>query len=46
VDMAKAEPYKLPNLLAVAAAGKMSTHGEPHALPVIPIELPDSSLID
>ena len=45
VDMAKAEPYKLPDLFAVAAAGATSTHEEPHALPVIPIEVPDSSLI-
>ena len=45
VDLAKAEPYKLPDLFAVAAAGATSTHDEPHALPVIPIELPDSSLI-
>lgn len=46
VDLSKAEPYKLPNLLAMAAAGATSTHEEPHALPVIPIELPDSSLIE
>jgi hypothetical protein len=46
VDLSKAEPYKLPNLLAMAAAGATSTHEEPHALPVIPMELPDSSLIE
>src|SRR5215510_1361062 len=32
VDLSKAEPYKLPNLLAVAAAGATTTHNEPHAL--------------
>jgi hypothetical protein len=46
VDLSKAEPYKLPNLLAVAAAGETTTHDMPHAMPIIPIELPDSSLID
>jgi len=46
VDMSKAEPYKLPDLFAVAAAGATTTHNEPHALPVIPILVPDSSLID
>jgi len=46
VDLAKAEPYKLPDLFAVAAAGTPSTHEEPHALPVIPIEVPDSSMIE
>jgi hypothetical protein len=45
VDLSKAEPYKLPDLRALAAAGATSTHDEPHALPVIPIEVPDSSLI-
>jgi len=45
VDLSKAEPYKLPDLFAVAAAGATSTHDEPHALPVIPILMPDSSLM-
>jgi hypothetical protein len=45
VDLSKAEPYKLPDLLAVAAAGATTTHNELHALPVIPIELPDSALV-
>ena len=45
VDLSKAEPYKLPDLFAVAAAGATSTHDEPHALPVIPILLPDSALL-
>ena len=46
VDLTKAEAYTLPDLLAVAAAGAATTHDEPHALPVIPMSLPDSSLID
>ncbi len=46
VDLARAEPYLLPNLFAVAAAGVGSTHDRPHALPVVPITLPDSSLVD
>jgi len=46
VDLSKAEPYKLPNLLALAAAGATSTHDEPHALPIIPMVVPDDSLID
>ena len=46
VDMTKAEPYTLPNLLALATAGATTTHDEPHALPVIPMVVPDSSLID
>jgi len=45
VDLSKAEAYKLPDLFAVAAAGATTTHDELHALPVIPIEVPDSSLI-
>jgi len=45
VDLSKAEPYKLPDLFAVAAAGATTTHNEPHALPVIPILMPDSSLM-
>ena len=35
-----------PDLFAVAAAGATTTHDELHALPVIPIEVPDSSLIE
>jgi hypothetical protein len=46
VDLSKAEAYKLPDLFSVAAAGATTTHDEPHALPVIPIEVPDSSLIE
>jgi hypothetical protein len=46
VDLSKAEPYALPNLLAIAASGAMTTHDELHALPVIPIVMPDSSLVD
>jgi hypothetical protein len=46
VDLSKAEPYKLPDLLAVAAAGVTTTHGEPHALPIIPLVVPDDSLIE
>ncbi|MCC6990696.1 MAG: peptidase [Acidobacteria bacterium] len=45
VDLARAEPYRLPDLFAVAAAGAGSTHDRPHALPIVPITLPDSSLI-
>ena len=46
VDLTKAETYKLPDLLALNAAGDVSTHNEPHALPVIPITLPDTSLVN
>ena len=46
VDLTKAEAYKLPNLLAVAAAGATTTHDEPHALPIIPLVVPDDSLIE
>jgi hypothetical protein len=45
VGFAKADAYKLPDLLAVAAAGEKTTHDHPHAIPVIPITLPNSSLI-
>jgi hypothetical protein len=45
VDLAKAEAYSLPDLFAIAAAGETTTHEEPHALPVIPIVVPDSSLV-
>ena len=45
VDLDKAEPYKLPDLLALNEAGDVTTHDQPHALPVIPITLPDSSLV-
>ena len=45
VDLTKAEPYTLPDLFAIAAAGAGSTHHRPHALPVVPITLPDSSLV-
>jgi len=46
VDLSKAEPYKLPNLLAAAAAGATTTHDEPHAIPIIPMVVPDDTLID
>jgi hypothetical protein len=46
VDLSKAEPYKLPDLFAVAAAGATTTHNEPHALPIIPMVVPDDSLIE
>jgi hypothetical protein len=47
VALAKAEPYTLPDLFAVAAAGEpITTHDQPHALPVIPIVVPDSALVD
>jgi len=45
VDLSKAEPYKLPDLLAIAAAGATTTHNEPHALPIIPMVVPDSALM-
>ena len=45
VDLTQAEAYVLPNLFAVAAAGVGSSHDSPHALPVVPIKLPDSSLL-
>lgn len=45
VDLRHAEPYALPDLFAVAASGVTSTHGEPHALPVIPMTVPDDSLV-
>ena len=45
VDLSNAEAYKLPDLFAVAAAGATSTHDEPHALPIIPMVVPDDSLI-
>ena len=45
VNLAAAEPYLLPDLFAIAAAGAGSTHHRPHALPVVPITLPDSSLV-
>ena len=46
VDLSKAEPYKLPNLLAAAAAGATTTHDEPHAIPIIPMVVPDDTLLD
>lgn len=47
VNLAKAEPYTLPDLFALAAAGApATTHAQPHALPVIPVTLPDSSLAE
>ena len=45
VDLSKDEPYKLPDLLAIAAAGATTTHNEPHALPIIPMVVPDSALM-
>jgi hypothetical protein len=47
VALAKGEPYTLPDLFAVAAAGEpITTHDLPHALPVIPMVVPDSALVD
>jgi Leishmanolysin len=46
VDLSKAEPYTLPNLLALAVAGATATPPQPHALPVIPMTVPETSLID
>ncbi len=45
VDLTQAEPYALPNLFALAAAGARATHDHPHALPVLPITLPEGSLV-
>jgi hypothetical protein len=47
VDMTKAEPYSLPNLLQLAEA---ATLGAPHdhgglVIPTVPMELPDDSLV-
>jgi Leishmanolysin len=48
VDLEAAEPYELPNLLALAEAGALAPHAAPIdvgvVLPVIPITLPGSSL--
>jgi hypothetical protein len=48
VDLNAAEPYELPNLLALAEAGSLVSHIAPidvgRVLPVIPIQLPDDSL--
>ena len=47
VDMAAAEPYRLPNLEALAEAGLLmaGTAIRPHALPILaPKVLPDTSL--
>jgi hypothetical protein len=47
VNLNAAEPYNLPNLMAMAEAGLMAAHEEDHAhaLPVIPMTLPDESLV-
>ena len=45
VDLSKAEAYTLPDLFAIAAAGTGTTHAHPHAMPVVPITLPDSALV-
>jgi hypothetical protein len=47
VDMTKAEPYSLPNLLQLAEAASL---GAPHdhgglVIPTVPMELPDDSLV-
>jgi hypothetical protein len=47
VDMTKAEPYSLPNLLQLAES---ATLGAPHdhgglVIPTVPMELPDDSLV-
>lgn len=49
VDMSKAEPFGLPNLLAIAEAGLLTSrvadmHTHAHTIPVIPMTLPKSSL--
>ena len=48
VNMNAAEPYTLPNLLLAAEKGLaphlQDGHDHPHALPIIPITLPDESL--
>jgi hypothetical protein len=47
VDLSKAEPYTLPDHLAIAAAGLMAAHAEHdrgHALPRLPTTLPDDAL--
>lgn len=46
VDLTKAEAYTLPDHFAIAAAGTGSTHGCPHALPVVPITLPPGAMVD
>ena len=48
VDLSKAEPYTLPDHLAVATAGLMAAHAEAdrgHTLPRLPTTLPDDSLV-
>jgi len=44
VNLEAAEPYTLPNLMALAEAGALIAQARPHALPVIPITMPDDSL--
>jgi hypothetical protein len=48
VDLSAAEPYTLPNLLQLAERGMLLAHAvgeEPaHAIPIIPMTLPDESL--
>jgi len=50
VDLDAAEPYQLPNLLAMAEAGELVTHAAPIdfgiVLPVIPFPVPQDSLVD
>ncbi|MDY3561783.1 hypothetical protein R5W23_003211 [Gemmata sp. JC673] len=45
VNLNAAEPYTLPNLLALAEEGVMAAEeGRPHTLPVIPMTLPEESM--
>jgi leishmanolysin len=49
VDLGAAEPYRLPNLLALAESGELIPHRAPIGagtmLPLIPMVLPDDSLL-
>jgi hypothetical protein len=49
VDLDAAEPYSLPNLMALAEEGALTPHVAPVdfgvMLPNIPTELPDDSLV-
>jgi hypothetical protein len=45
VNIARAEPYALPNLRELAVEGRLVPRERPHALPVIPITVPSGSLL-
>jgi hypothetical protein len=46
VDLSAAEPYTLPNLMALAEAGVLHDVPYPHALPIFaPKVLPDDRLV-